>query len=216
MPDFSPDDQVQLFIEELGDIDDLIVDRTDLIRALEIRQQIRLRDAEIDALEEAHVLDVLAAALPDYRQDAEFVAIVEHRGHVVRDGHIRRVGIARDDRDGIGVDALADAAELWLVRHRRTVALRVRLTGKHEREKRDEKKAKRFPRPRMRPPPINHDLSPFGGSHANATHTNALRLIRKDLTHLTRCALTAAPVSTICPHRTVESCRSLLIVMLEV
>ncbi len=119
-------DQVHLFIEQLGDVDDLVVDRADLVGLLEIRQQVRLRDAEIDTLEEPHVLDVLPAALADHRQDAEFVAVVEHRRHVVRDRHVGGVGIARHDRDRVGIDALADAAELRLVRQRRAVALRMR------------------------------------------------------------------------------------------
>ena len=73
------DDEMHLLVVELGDVDDLVVDIADLARAAEGIQQIRLRDAEIDALEEADVADVLAAALADDRQDAEIVAVIEHR-----------------------------------------------------------------------------------------------------------------------------------------
>ncbi len=74
------DDEMHLLVVELGDVDNLVVDVADLARAAEGVQQIRLRDAEIDALEEANVADVLAAAFADHRQDAEIVAVIEHRG----------------------------------------------------------------------------------------------------------------------------------------
>ncbi len=76
---------MHFLVVELGDVDDLFVEIADLARAAECIQQIRLRNAKIDALEETDVADVLAAALADHRQDTEIVAVVEHRREVVSD-----------------------------------------------------------------------------------------------------------------------------------
>ena len=56
-----------------------------------IRSNRRLGDAEVDSLEEAHVLDVLPATLADNRQNAEVIAIVEDGCHVIGDREIGRV-----------------------------------------------------------------------------------------------------------------------------
>jgi len=199
-------DEVHLLVEQLGDVDDLVVDRTDLVGALEVGQQVRLRDAEIDALEETHVLDVLPTALADDRQDAEVVAIVEHRREIVGDRHIGGVEIARDDGDRIGIDALAENAELRLVRHRpagklRSDSLRQRLLRRcrlcEERggAQSRQKKSKRFPSPENRRPPSMHDLSPFGGTMPTQ-HTQRVTVDPLGFSARPDAACPAAPVES--------------------
>ncbi len=117
-------DEVEFLVEQLCDVDDLVIDAAYLIAAARRAEQDRLRDAEIDALEEAHIAEVLPAALADHRQDTEFVAVVEHGRQIVGDRQIRGVEIARDDRDRIRVDALTDRAQIGLVGNRRPTTLR--------------------------------------------------------------------------------------------
>src|SRR5205823_1134776 len=72
--------EVHLLVEQLGDVDDLVVDQANLVGAAEGVEQVGLRDAKIDAFEKADILDVLSAALADDRQNAKLICIVEDGG----------------------------------------------------------------------------------------------------------------------------------------
>ena len=74
---------------------------------LEIAHDVGLRDAQVDASEVQHIHHVLVAALADDRQHAQLVAVVEHGRHVVGEIEIGAVGIARDHRDGVLVELVA-------------------------------------------------------------------------------------------------------------
>jgi hypothetical protein len=69
---------MHFLIEELGDVDDLVVDIAKLAACPELGQDRGHRDPKVDALEVAHVADVLLAAPPDHREDAEIVAAIEN------------------------------------------------------------------------------------------------------------------------------------------
>jgi hypothetical protein len=103
-----PHHQMHLLIEQLGEIDDLVVDRADLAALAHAGEQARTGNGEIDALHEADVADVAAAARAHHRHDAQIVAVVEHEGQLVRDRQIGGTELARDDRDRIVVEALAE------------------------------------------------------------------------------------------------------------
>jgi hypothetical protein len=102
-------DDVHLLVEQLGNVDDLVVDIADFAGAPEGVEQARLGDAEIDALEEADITDVLCTALADDRQDAELVAVIEDGRDVVGDRQIGGVDISRYDRDRVGIYPFTDA-----------------------------------------------------------------------------------------------------------
>ena len=114
---------MHLLVEQLGDVDELVVEAADFVVAPERVEQDRLGNSEVDSLEEAHVADVLPAALADDRQHAEIVAIVEHGREVVRDRQVGRIEIAGHDRDRVGVDALPDTAEIRLIGNRQAPGL---------------------------------------------------------------------------------------------
>ncbi len=84
---------MHFFIEQLGHINDFVIDVADLVALPELIENDRLGDAEIDPFEEAHIADILPAALPDHRQDAEILAVVENGREVVRDRQISGVGM---------------------------------------------------------------------------------------------------------------------------
>lgn len=98
---------MHLLVKELGDVRDFVVDRPDLLGHPEFIQEDRLGDAEIDPFQKTDVAQVLPAAFADDRQDAKLVAVVEHRREIVGDRQVGAVDVARNDRDGIGVDPFA-------------------------------------------------------------------------------------------------------------
>ena len=109
--------------------------------------------------------------LPINGQYAKLIAVIEDGGQIVSDRQVRSVEIARDDRDRIGVEALAGGAEFGLVRQRRAERTRdCEKAGSEETKATSaEKKATAIHGLKgLRNPPI--DSSPAAG-YANATHT---------------------------------------------
>ena len=80
---------MDLFIEQLGDIDDLVDEiRAELAGLGVVLQHVGLGDAHVDAAHEQHVLDVLGDAAADDGQHAQIVAVVHHLGDVRGDGQV--------------------------------------------------------------------------------------------------------------------------------
>ena len=84
---------MKFLVEEARYVDDLVVDLADLVGPAEYAEQVGLRNADVDALEEADVADVLPAALADDRQHPQIVAIVENGRQVIGDREVGAVQI---------------------------------------------------------------------------------------------------------------------------
>src|SRR5579871_202026 len=117
--DVGPGDEMDLFIEQLGDVDDLVFGLPHaFIGAAEVVEDAGLRQADVDAAQVAHVADVARAANAGDRQDAQAVIVVEHLGEIVGylEVGVARIGAAGDDADRILVGLLvpvdADADEI--------------------------------------------------------------------------------------------------------
>src|SRR5262249_41882869 len=110
------DEDMHLLAEQPGDIDDPPVKGPKFIAASKRVEEVRLRDTEIDALEEAHISDVLPSILPHQGQDAEVFALVENRRKVMGNRQIGSVESAGDDGDGVGVQTFAKGAEVLFFR----------------------------------------------------------------------------------------------------
>src|SRR5690606_10650909 len=89
---------------------------------LRVGEDVRLNDPDIDPTQEEDVGDVLKRPLPDDREDAKPIAVIQYRREIGGDPNVRSVDPARDDADrasiGLrpeGVDALPD---LILLRER--------------------------------------------------------------------------------------------------
>src|SRR5579871_1528255 len=107
--DVAGGDQVHLFIEQLGDVDDLVVILAErLIGAAKAVKHAQLGEADVHPFEIPHVANILRTADADDRQDPEPVGVVEHVRHIVRDLQVSvvRAGAAGNDRYGIFVDLL--------------------------------------------------------------------------------------------------------------
>src|SRR4249920_3573254 len=80
---------VDLFIEELGDVDDLVDEvRAELAGLGVVLQHVGLGDPHVDATQEQYVLDVLGDPAADDGQHAQIVAVVHHLGDVRGDGEV--------------------------------------------------------------------------------------------------------------------------------
>ena len=75
-------DDVHLVVREAGDVGDLILDPRDLALAADRLDRVGADEGEVDAAQVDEVAHILRRALADHRQDAELIAVVEHRHDV--------------------------------------------------------------------------------------------------------------------------------------
>ena len=106
--DLSRSDDVELVVEQPGDVGDVTVGICNALVLAQLVEGVGAHEPEINSLEEADVICVLPRALAEDRQDAQVIAVVEDEGHVARHPEIGPARRARDDRDCVGVHALAE------------------------------------------------------------------------------------------------------------
>src|SRR4051794_39918936 len=111
-------DDMELVVQQTRDVGDLLVDVRHAIVLAQLVKGVGAHKAKVDASQEADVVGVLAGALAEDWQDAQVVAIIEDKRHVARHAEIGPAWRARDDRNGVGVHALADRrlAHRWGLR----------------------------------------------------------------------------------------------------
>jgi acyl-CoA reductase-like NAD-dependent aldehyde dehydrogenase len=74
---------VNFIIGDPADINDFVGEVADLAGAAKVAQDIRDREAEIDAAQEPDIADVLEPAFGGYRQEFQLVAVVEDCGEII-------------------------------------------------------------------------------------------------------------------------------------
>ncbi|HKG83917.1 MAG TPA: hypothetical protein VKB16_12300, partial [Beijerinckiaceae bacterium] len=72
--DFARRDDVELVVEQARDVGDVAVDIGETLVLAQLVEGVGAHEAEVDALEKADVVGVLAGALAEDRQDAQVVA----------------------------------------------------------------------------------------------------------------------------------------------
>src|SRR5262245_27401116 len=110
---------MNLFIEQLGDVDDLVFGQPHaFVGTSEAVEDAGLRQPDVDAAQVAHVADVAGAANAGDRQDTQAVVAVKDLGELVgylQEG-VARIWVAGDQADRILVGLLvsvdADADEI--------------------------------------------------------------------------------------------------------
>jgi hypothetical protein len=100
---------MDLLVEQSRDVDDLVFGLShSLVRATEVVENARLREADVDPFQIAHVADVARAADAGDRENAQIVAVVENLCEIV--GHLQigivGIGTPGDQPDGVQVGLL--------------------------------------------------------------------------------------------------------------
>ena len=81
-PDLLPRHDVDVVVEQTGDVPDALGDVGNVVFGLGKLQRVGCDEAHVDVLQAEDVDEILDRALAEDRQHPELVAIVEHRGHV--------------------------------------------------------------------------------------------------------------------------------------
>ena len=97
---------MHLFIVELGDVGELLLDVLREALPLQIVERVGPHDPEIDALQEQDVGDALHRAAADDRKDAQLVAVVEDGGEIGAELDIGAADGAGYQRHRVGVQGL--------------------------------------------------------------------------------------------------------------
>src|SRR5580704_17302345 len=100
-----------MVVGDPGYVHNLVGEFANLAAATIIPEKIGRREAEINALQEANIANVLKRALADHRHNSHLVAIVQHRGEIVAELAEDKARISGDKDDGIGVHPVGDLVQ---------------------------------------------------------------------------------------------------------
>src|SRR5262249_52555264 len=95
-----------------GDVNDLIGQIGNFAAAANEGHVICRAEADIDALQEPHIANILYPALTDDRQNAQLVGVVEHGGEIIAEFAVNEAGISGHKNKGIGVHTVSDLVHI--------------------------------------------------------------------------------------------------------